>query len=206
MKTLVELVVPFANTMLFAVLAFFLTGQKYSEWRFLLFFFAFFMAVLCAQGLGFMIGIISVFNEKYIHQLAIVSYTVLVVFSGYLMPLDKLGDYPRVLSNISFLKQAFELSLYSIYGFGRCDGHPQGRSSVLAEYGLDGPNVLLINCLIIVGYFLVLRSTVFFILMYKSNKTTTIDRPGGSGSGSGGLNEHADQLGEADGGEPKFRV
>lgn len=197
MKTFVELVIPFVNTITYTLIAFFLTQQKWSETRFAFFFFSFFMAVLCAQGLGFMIGIISVFNEKYIYQIAILSYIVLVIFSGYLIPLDKLSDYLRVLSNISFLKQAFELCLYSLYGFERCNNHPQGRSSVLDKHGLDESNVLLVNSLIISGYFLMLRLVVFIIVGFKSNKTTTIDRPD--------INEDDDQAGE-EYSEPKFGV
>lgn len=111
------------------------------EWRFGYFFLSQFANVACAQALGRVISVISIQNRKISNLLIFVSIIILIFFGGYLIPLNNDDmQWLWLASNISFLKQSFELALISLYGLFRCSNNNEdntGYISVLFRYGTN---------------------------------------------------------------------
>jgi len=176
-KNIIDLIVPMVNTVSVGGLAFWLTHQVPHAWRFGLFLYGLCALVIASQSLGFVIGIISVFNAKFTVAMMLISYVILIIFSGYLIPLANFKNWVEVLSYISFLKESYEIVLLSLYGMHRCEDMGMDSSYVLDEFGIDNNKGFLRNSLIILGHVLVCRLAFLQIMINKVNKQGHIKRP-----------------------------
>ncbi|OTF79776.1 hypothetical protein BLA29_012666 [Euroglyphus maynei] len=89
---------------------------------------------------------------------------VLITFAGYLIPVQEYGNtWLRSLTEISFVKQSYQLTLVTWYGLGRCAKTNRTRSFVLEQMNLMGElfdgyerNLLIIS----------IQYTLFFFLFW----------------------------------------
>ncbi|KAF7494885.1 hypothetical protein SSS_00978 [Sarcoptes scabiei] len=127
------------------------------RWRFWLFFHAQLSSVLAAQNLGSLISAVAVIDYGLSKIITFSECILLIIFSGYLMPLARCNVWLKSISFISFIKQSFQMTLISLYGFNRCNTmestdnnqtiklkqrEKQGKqrqemSFVMREYGLE---------------------------------------------------------------------
>lgn len=175
-KNILDLIVPTINTITCCLICYLMTQQILTDWRFILFIYAQLAGVYCAQSFGFMIGIISVFNDRFINVIIPASYIILIIFSGFLVPIARIQPWMQVISNISFLKQSFEVTLISLYGMNRCDTAQNEYSFVLDEYGIYTNDVFTRDSLILLTHIIVWRLIFWIILVSKVNKKKVIDR------------------------------
>ena len=123
--------------------------------------------VLCSQGLGLLIGIISENNDKLAIVLTVGTYMICVVFCGFFIVIEELPQPLQWFSYLSYTKQGFESILILIYGFGRC---PSGQTpSVLYQFDLTDDKLFWTNVYILVIQVLYLRVLALIALLIKAN-------------------------------------
>jgi len=76
--------------------------------------------MIIANSLGYLIGIIFARNIQVATTSGVAIFLVLVLFSGFFVPLSTLNVVLRGASYLSFIKLTFESILIIIYGFERC--------------------------------------------------------------------------------------
>lgn len=99
--------VPIFNTITCAMLSYFLTFQVYDHWRFLSFLYAQLSSVILSQSLGFAIGVISVFNNRYTTMMILLSYLILIIFSGYLIPMAEIQPWLKGIEKLVEILEYF---------------------------------------------------------------------------------------------------
>jgi hypothetical protein len=143
------------------------SGQIEDQQRFLAYLLMLTAGVLCSQGLGLLIGIISEANDKLAIVLSVGLYLYCVLFCGFFIPIEELPELIQWLANLSYAKQSFESMLISIYGFKRC---PSGQlSSILYQFNLNDDHKFWINSLLLMFHFTYLRILALFVLIIKAN-------------------------------------
>ena len=122
---------------------------------------------LCAQGLGFFIGIAA--NKSF--KLAVVADLGVIVtnilFAGIFTPLREIPGPVKWMEHCSFIKQVFHLHLQLIYAWDRC---PEGTvPSLLYQNNLTDENKFWVNLPALITNTLVLRGMAFVALYTKTN-------------------------------------
>jgi ABC-type multidrug transport system permease subunit len=151
----------------YSAIIYYLSGQIDEEKRFLSFMLIVVMGMVCAQGIGFIIGIIVSNSEK----LAIVLTTLItlmgMLFSNFYIPVNELPKSFRWITYTSIFKLVFEGILILIYGFDRC---PEGQISVtLYQLDLNDDNIFWQNLFILITYVIFFRCFALLILIIKAN-------------------------------------
>ncbi|KAI2800358.1 ABC protein, sub ABCG [Blomia tropicalis] len=176
-KNIVDLVVPTVNTTACALLSYFMTKQVCDCRRFTFFLLSLLTQVICSQSLGFTIGIISIFNNRYTNLMILISYIILIAFSGYLIPMAEIALWLKVFTNLSFMKMTYELTLISIYGLNRCDERGLVHSYVMDMFGIESYYTYWRNMLWIAAHIIAYRLIFWSILAYKVARQRHIIRP-----------------------------
>nr|XP_027194971.1 uncharacterized protein LOC113789612 isoform X1 [Dermatophagoides pteronyssinus] len=194
-QTVAYMVMPTINTLTCSALAYYLQypnidyGQPFhqDQWRFWLYFLSQFAGVACAQNLGLVISAISVSNARLANVITFIAAIVLITFAGYLIPVQNYDNtWLRSLTEISFVKQSYQLTLVTWYGLGRCGVANQTRSFVLEQMNLAGEqfdgyerNLLIISIHFTLFFFLfwliVTQSVSFTVKASHINQQQTID-------------------------------
>lgn len=126
--------------------------------------------VLCSQGLGFAIGIIANSNDKLAIVLAVGAYLINVMLCGFFAPIEELPEGLQWITNISFVKQTFEMMLFLVYGFERCG--PGLIPSVLYQINIVEENKFWRNSIVLGFQVINYRFLALFVLLIKANPIT----------------------------------
>jgi len=119
-KTLADLPFQMTYTIIYVVIGYYGTGQFSEPWRFFAFLTFCVLISLIGQSLGLFFGTIFVNSVNTAIFSAPITNLPLVLISGFFVRISEMPDYLKPLSNISYLKFAFESTLATIYGFDRC--------------------------------------------------------------------------------------
>jgi hypothetical protein len=151
----------------YSAIIYYLSGQIDEEKRFLGFTLIIMMGMVCAQGIGFVIGIIVSNSEK----LAIVLTTLVtltsLLFSNFYVPVNELPKFFQWFAYTSIFKLDFEAILILIYGFDRC---PSGQISVtLYQLDINDDDIYLENLFFLIIHAIFFRCLALLILIIKAN-------------------------------------
>jgi hypothetical protein len=151
----------------YSAIIYYLSGQIDEEKRFLGVMLIITMGMVCAQGIGFIIGIIVSNSEK----LAVVLTTLVtltnLLFSNFYIPTNELPKSFQWFTYTSIFKLVFEATLILIYGFDRC---PSDQISViLYQLDLNDDNIFWYNLFSLIVYAIFLRCFALLILIIKAN-------------------------------------
>lgn len=119
-KTFADLPYQLFYTISYVVIIYFGTGQPLSFWRFSTFLSILIFISLIGQTVGLLFGAIFI---KYLQTavfVAPVSTLPLILISGFFVKIKTMPALIRPLTNISYLKFAFEALVIAIYGYDRC--------------------------------------------------------------------------------------
>ena len=94
-KNLFDFITSIVYTTVCVILCYYLTNQTLeTPWRLALYLFSQLTGVLCAQSIGFVIGIVSVFtNSRYTSSLMATIFITLVVLVGYIIPMNDIKPW-----------------------------------------------------------------------------------------------------------------
>jgi len=123
--------------------------------------------MLCAQGIGFIVGISVCNNDKLAVVMAISVTLVILIFCNFYIPVNELHESLQWFSYVSIFKLVFEAVLTLIYGFDRC---PSGQLSIiLYQFELKDDNVFWTNSCFLILHFICLRCLALIILIIRAN-------------------------------------
>lgn len=111
-----QLLVPFS----YVALTYFLNGQPLEEFRFVNFSLIFVLTAVIAQAHGIIISAIFSQNLMAAVYLGPISALPLLLFSGFLVRIERMPWIIRPLTYVSYMRFGFEGIVISIYGFNRC--------------------------------------------------------------------------------------
>ena len=121
--------------------------------------------VICCQGLAFLIGIVSVTNDKLAMVLISGTYLCLTMLMGFVAPIKNLPF--EGLSHVSFVKHSFENRIIILYGFDRC---PELQYNLYRMGLSNDTNEKFWNNWIILGaHTIIFRVMALIVLLFKAN-------------------------------------
>jgi ABC-type lipoprotein export system ATPase subunit len=122
--------------------------------------------MLCAQGLGYLVGIICIKYEQIAIGVSIGLYLMLCMFCNIFTPIKEMPQLFQMISDISFNKFVYYSVLILIYGFGRCPSNQ--LSLVMFKYDMN-EQLFWFYAKYLVIYFVILRILAFIVLYIRAN-------------------------------------
>ena len=165
-KNIVELYPIIVFSVCAGFISYYISGQLFETQRIISYIFTLTIGMTCAQGLGFLSGIIFLKSDLLAILFSIILYSNCSLFSNFHMRTNDFKPWLQILTNFSFMKFSFNSILSILYGFDRC---PSDQSSIiLYKFGVKD-DILWNNIIILIIYALILRISGFFILYFKIN-------------------------------------
>ena len=124
-KTIAELPSLFVSVIVAISVAYYLTEQIWVLWRFLQFALLMVIFSWVCESYGMLIGI--VIKDMISATLVTMALTLpILIYSGFLIKIEHMSWYHRIVSYVSFARFAFEGALLTIFGYNRCEPIPRG--------------------------------------------------------------------------------
>lgn len=124
-KTVAELPSLFLSVLLAISVAYYLTEQVWILWRFLQFALLMVIFSWVCESYGMLVGILV--KDMVSATLVTMALTLpILIYSGFLIKIEHMSWYHRIVSYVSFARFAFEAALLTIFGYDRCEPIPRG--------------------------------------------------------------------------------
>lgn len=172
-KTLADIPFQILLTAAFILGVYYLTAQPMEATRFAMMLLISVLTALVSQSLGLLVG--AAFNLEGGVFLGPISIIPMVLFSGFFANLNDIPKYLSWISYVSYVRYSFEGAMISIYGLDRekllCEEiycHYKYPKTFLKQLSLNGDMTsYLIDVGALIGFFLVVRISTFFVLRIK---------------------------------------
>ena len=128
------------------------------------------LAVLCAQSLGHISGIVFSANQNTAILFSIGLMISFVFVGNYLIPFKEIPRLFQYLGQLSFIKHSFESIVILNYGFDRCSDNQ--LSLVLHRFGIETKDYEF-NCIYLLFDLICLKIIALIILIFKTNRFYT---------------------------------
>ena len=178
-KTMADLPFQIAFPVIYCPIVYFMTEQPYEGMRYWQFLTITILTCLVAQSIGLLIGAVAPSLSTAVFVAPITGIPVLL-FSGFFVNFETIPNYMQWLTYVSYARYSWEGIIVVIYGNNRapleCD---TGRcifrncSDVLSTMDvredaleLKGAKIYL-NCVVLAGFFLVLRLVTYLVLRFR---------------------------------------
>ncbi|EFN78564.1 ATP-binding cassette sub-family G member 4 [Harpegnathos saltator] len=170
-RTLADLPFQIVYSIAYVMIVYFITSQPLETERFLMYLNICILTSLVAQSIGLLIGAaMSVETGVFIGPVMSVP---IVLFSGFFINFDAVPRYLKFLSYVSYVRYGFEGAMISVYGYNRaklkCSEsycHYKSPTKFLEQMSMQNA-VYWVDVVALVGFLLVLRVVVYFVLRLK---------------------------------------
>ncbi|XP_054159278.1 ATP-binding cassette sub-family G member 4-like [Oppia nitens] len=165
-KFMLEIPVSIVISYVYSFIIYYGTGQLSDAYRYAYFTLIVTFGMSIANSAGTLVGIIFARSFQVATTSGVVLFLVLVLLSGFFVPLTIQHEIIRSSSYLSFIKLTFEAIMVSIYGIDRCESTQ--ISIMLHQLELNDDD-LTINSYWIVGHLIVWRLLALLALIYRAN-------------------------------------
>ncbi|KAL0102010.1 hypothetical protein PUN28_018516 [Cardiocondyla obscurior] len=170
-RTLADLPFQMVYSIAYVVIVYFITSQPLEVERFLMYLNICVLTSLVAQSIGLLIGAaMSVESGVFIGPVMSVP---IILFSGFFVNFNAVPKYLKFLSYVSYVRYGFEGAMISVYGYNRaklkCSEyycHFKSPTKFLEQMAMENA-VYWIDVVALLGFLLVLRVVVYFVLKLK---------------------------------------
>lgn len=172
-KTLADIPFQILLTAAFILGVYYLTAQPMEATRFAMMLLISVLTALVSQSLGLLVG--AAFNLEGGVFLGPISIIPMVLFSGFFANLNDIPKYLSWISYVSYVRYSFEGAMIAVYGLDRekllCEEiycHYKYPKTFLKQLSLNGDMTsYLIDVGALIGFFLLVRISTFFVLKIK---------------------------------------
>ncbi|XP_024871019.1 ATP-binding cassette sub-family G member 4-like [Temnothorax curvispinosus] len=170
-RTLADIPFQMVYSIAYVIIVYFLTSQPLEVERFLMYLNICILTSLVAQSLGLLIGAaMSVESGVFIGPVISVP---IILFSGFFVNFKAMPKYLKFLSYMSYVRYGFEGTMISVYGYNRaklkCSEyycHFKSPTKFLEQMAMENA-VYWVDVVALLGFLLVLRVIVYFVLKLK---------------------------------------